>query len=63
MIWCCWSEVPGGSLLITGGGLPSLVESLQLYTVLLCSLLEDNMLQCITLHISTSLEVTVAAGS
>jgi hypothetical protein len=23
---CCWSEVPGGSLLITGGGLPTVVR-------------------------------------
>jgi hypothetical protein len=33
----------------------TLVGSLQLLTVLLCSLLEESMLQCITLHISTSL--------
>jgi hypothetical protein len=55
--YCCWSEVPGGNLLITGGS-PGvrelvkivLVESLQLLIVLLCSLLEQGMLQCITLH-------------
>jgi hypothetical protein len=23
---CCWSEVPGGSLLITGGGFPTAVR-------------------------------------
>jgi hypothetical protein len=47
---CCWSEVPGRSLLITGGWngdyrqvrevVRILVESMQFLTVLLCSLLE-----------------------
>jgi hypothetical protein len=51
---CCWSEVPGGSLLITGGGFPTVREvvridtRLQSLTVLLCSLLDWHMLQCIT---------------
>jgi hypothetical protein len=68
-MFCYWSEVPGGSLLITGGGYPTIrevvridtVESLQLFTVLLCSLLEEAMLQCITLHISISLEEGMTA--
>jgi hypothetical protein len=43
--------VPGGSLLITDGGSAAvrglvLVESLQFPNVLLCSLLEEHILQC-----------------
>jgi hypothetical protein len=29
---CCWSEVPGGSLLITGGGIPSVREVVRIDT-------------------------------
>jgi hypothetical protein len=61
---CCWSEVPGGSLLITGGGWSTVREVVRIATrrelaVAHCtpfSLLGETMLQCITLHISTSLE-------
>jgi hypothetical protein len=68
--WCCWSEVPGGSLLITGGryhtGVREVVRidtrrEFAVLTVLLCSLLENHMLQCITLHISVSLEEGMTA--
>jgi hypothetical protein len=51
---CCWSEVAGGSLVITGGGFPVAVREVvridtcrefAVTTVLLCSHLEDPMLQ------------------
>jgi hypothetical protein len=30
--WCCWSEVPGGGLLITGGGYPAVREVVRIDT-------------------------------
>jgi hypothetical protein len=68
---CCWSEVPGGSLLITGGGSPQVREVVRIDTrrefavahCVLCSLLDWHMLQCITLHTSTSLEDIMTAAT
>jgi hypothetical protein len=63
---CCWSEVPGGSLLITGGERYATgdrdvvrIDTRREFAVsghphMLTP--EEHMLQCITLHISTSLE-------
>jgi hypothetical protein len=66
---CCWSEVPGGSLLITGGGWTAVREVVRIdtcreFAVSHCAPMltpRQHMLQCITLHISTSLEVITTA--
>jgi hypothetical protein len=68
---CCWSEVTGGSLFVTGGrnrDFTAVREVVRIDTrrefavshCVPCSLLEKVMLQCITLHISTSLEDRMA---
>jgi hypothetical protein len=64
---CCWSEEPEGSLLITGGGVPAVGEVVRIDVGTFevspqrdMHTLEEDMLQCITLNISTSLEGTIA---
>jgi hypothetical protein len=60
---CCWTELPGGDLFITGGT-PAIHEVVRInwkyLSKLRCTQLEQAMLQCITKNTSTFWEAAAA---